>query len=701
MKMSRIKLFAGLSIATLSALAFVGCGGGEDSGSSTTTSSTVTPVVTETLLAAQTGQQSYIFYGDVNHQKLGGVKNVRVIDPANPATVLMHSDDVMSTDIGKPQPSTILVGYNSADSSYSDIYVDSLYYVKGGSPKRASLKIGHDMDTHTDSIPTEMAHSSASGLTAPTYKAIDYLGTKRFLTAKDASGKAVIVFPTADGTNIAENFDKKTLLTVQYTAYGQGASGIIVYDSSDYKFKVMVPSQAGCSACGDDPVAATFTPFTGVTLTAASTYSFIGDIPGTATSALAIDSKLHIMDKATKTITEKPVTPNGTTMTFTTLNGGATGKVTPKLSGSGAYYINGGNIYRVDVLTGSLTQLTNGYSGTIPTGIKTFTKDWVMYGGDGMLYAVKKSADKATPILLVDADKTSGLRSPFDLGVSSDYMYTTYDLNKTTGVTTYKACVFNNTSGAATCKDNSFWPGIISAARKGKLDFESGYPYTPYAYVRVDGTDNFGGGTIKTIDPAKPLDEGFALGKVDTYNFHTFIQASSGYLRQTVDTNGFIVIYGKNDINFAGDAFLLNLLKADSVRKLTNDTPPTVAEITGGPLHCHNRYCAVCHAYSGGKIFGDDAGTVETTGYTIKYEFADGSSKVAQLGQGKGENFVLQYKDIKGEFTPVVVTADGRANEVKRASKLGHAGLSYSNCDYCHRKGDLKYGATAVISTAR
>lgn len=702
MKKSYMKRFTRLSMAALVVSAIVGCGGGGGNDSASAPVTPIVPVVTSNALAAQTGQQSFLFYGDVNPQKLGGVKNARIIDPAAPGAVLTQSDDVMSAFIGKPMPATSLVGFNSADASYSDLYVSSLYYVRGGSPKVASLKMVHDMTTHIDSQPTEKAHSTASGLTSPAYKTFNYLGTKVFLTAKDASGKSVIVFPSADSTNTPENFDKKTLLAPQYPAYGQAPNGIVVYDSSDYKFKVMVPSKAGCSACGEDAVDATFKPFTGVTLTSASTYAFLGDIPGTATSALVVDGKFHILDKGKLTITEKAVSPKNTAMTFLTLNGGATGKASAKIAGNGAYYMNSGNVYRVDVATGELNQLTNGQgaSGTLPTGIKTFTKDWVMYGGDGVLLAVKKNADKATPILLAENDKTSGLRSPFDLGVSSDYMYTTYDLNKTTGITTYKACVFNNASGAKTCKDNSVWPGVISAARKGKLDFDAGYPYTPYAYVRIDDADNFGGGTIKAIDATKPLDDGFAVGKVDTYNFNTFIQATSGYLNQTVDTDGAIVIYGKNDESFAGDAYLLNLRKANSVTKLTNAAPPSAAEIAGGPLHCHNRYCAACHAFAGGKIFGDKAGTVETTGYSVKFEFADGSSKLAKLGQGKGENFVLPYKDIKGEFTPVVVTADG-ATDVKRAAKLGHAGLSYANCDYCHRSNDLKYGAPSVITTTK
>jgi hypothetical protein len=174
------------------------------------------------------------------------------------------------------------------------------------------------------------------------------------------------------------------------------------------------------------------------------------------------------------------------------------------------------------------------------------------------------------------------------------------------------------------------------------------------------------------------------------------------YHKTTVDTDGNIVIYGKRDDNFVGDAFLVNLLKADSVKNLTSEAPPSVADINGGDLHCHGRYCSVCHNFAGGKIYGDAAGNAEAVGYNMKFEFADGSSKMCRLGKGKGENFSMLHSDIKGEFTPVIVTADG-ATEIKRAGKLGHAGLSYGNCDYCHaRTGDtLRYGAPAVINTVK
>jgi len=54
------------------------------------------------------------------------------------------------------------------------------------------------------------------------------------------------------------------------------------------------------------------------------------------------------------------------------------------------------------------------------------------------------------------------------------------------------------------CRDNSFWAGA-TASKYGKLSFDANYPYEPYAFVRVDNTDSFGGGTLKAIDPKTPF----------------------------------------------------------------------------------------------------------------------------------------------------------------------------------------------------
>ncbi len=651
-------------------------------------------------LAAQTGQKSFLFYGNTNHKRLASVTNLRVIDPATPGAVQTSSDDIMATDTARPQPSTTLIGYNSADNSYTDLYVDTVYYVKGGAPKRISMKMGHDAVTHTDLKPIESAHSNETGLTAPSYAEVNYMGTKRILIAKNAAGKRVIVCPQSDGTETSIPLENKDFLTAYFSEYGEQAAGAIVYDKATYKFQRLEPPKSACAACGIEGSDAKYTDFSGLTLTASSKYQFLGDIHGTTTSALIADNKLYILDKSTLTITERPVTPKNTTATLASLLG-TTGKGSYKFVGDSAFYIYKGsdniaNIYRLNVASGDLTQLTKDHGsgvGTTPTKFLSATDDWIIYGTDGLMLAVRKDADKSSPKVLLENTKTSGIRYPFHFGIGSHYLYVTYSINTTTGKTTYKSCIFD-ADGVSTCRDNSFWSNVV-AARKGKLNFTSDYPYTPYAYVRVDNTDDFGGGTLKAVDPSKPLDDGFAMGTVSAYNFNTFMH-SFYYHKTTIDTDGYIVIYGKRDDNFVGDAFLVNLRKANSVVNLTNEAPPSVAEINGGNEHCHGRYCSTCHNFAGGKLYGDAAGSTSAVGCNVKLEFADNSSKLCRLGKGKGENFSMLHNDIKGEFTPVIVTADG-ATEIKRGAKLGHAGLSYGNCDYCHAKSGLLYGAPALL----
>lgn len=656
-----------------------------------------------TPLAPQVGQKSALFYGNTNYKKLGSAVNARVFDPKSPESLLVSSDDIMAETVGRPQPATTLVGYNPKDQSYTDLYVSSLYYVKKGSPKRVTMTMGHDMATHTDAMPEEKAHSNATNLSNATYVEVNYLGTQRILLANDASGQPVIVCPAAGGAEIAIPFAGKKFLTFSYDTYGEMPSAGVVFDTSTFKFQKFVPPSEGCEACNEPGTPLSYTDYaSAVTLWAGTKWTFVGDIGGTAKSALIIDGKLFILDKAAMAVTEKPVTPQGTAVTLANL-ASASGKAVYKFAGDSIFYVYKGadpvpNLYRVDVVSGELTRLTSGIgdSETIPSKIHSVTTDWVLYGTDGLILAAKKDGSTPKPKLLAENTRTSGIRYPFNFGIGDDYLFVTYSLEPSTATTTFKACVFD-AKGATACRSNSFW-AAVSAKRQGKLNFTSDYPYTPYAYVRVDDTDNFGGGTLKAVDPVKPLEDGFGLGKVPKYNFNTFMHAYH-YLKTTVDTEGAVVIYGKSDETFIGDAFLVNLLKADSVVNLTNDKEPKPEEISGGDLHCHGRYCAVCHAFSGGKIYGDKQGKVETVGYTMKFEFADGSSTLARHGKGMGENFTLPYASLRGDFTPVVVRASDGA-ELKRAQRLGHVGLSNSNCNFCHSKSDLRYGAPNVINVA-
>lgn len=678
--------------------ALVGCsGGGNDGGGKGGDDDAGVP------LAAQTGQPSALFFGNTNYKKLGSAINVRVFDPKSPESRLVSSDDIMADYTGRAQPATNILGYNPADQSYTDLYVSTLYYVKDGSPKRVNMVFGHDMATHTESSPEEQPHSNATGLSSPNYIEVNYLGTQRVLVATDANGQKVIICPSADGSEIAIPFANKTFLTFSYSAYGEKPTAGVVYDATTFKFQKFVPPSEGCAACNEPGTELSFTDYAmAVSMTASSKYTFLGDIGDTATSALIIDGKLYILDKAAMTVTEKTVTPKGTTVTLNDLTT-SKAKGAYKFNNDSIYYVYPGadgiaNLFRVNVLSGALTQLTKGHGGaeTAPSKIHSVTNDWVIIGTDGLMLAAKKDGDKMTPKMLAENTKTSGIRYPFTFGIGDDYLYITYSLDPTTATTTYKACVFD-AAGVSKCRENSFW-AAVSAKRQGKLNFTSDYPYTPYAYVRVDDTDNFGGGTLKAVDPVAPLGEGYAVGKVAKYNFNTFLHAYY-YLKTTVDTDGYLVIYGKNDETFIGDAFLLNLRKANSVVNLTSETEPKAADISTGDLHCHGRYCAICHAYSGGKIYGDSAGAAEALGYSIKFEWSDGTSTLARHGKGMGENFTLPYSSFKGDFTPVIVrAADG--GEVKRGQKLGHVGLWNSNCDYCHARGDQRYGSPHVINVA-
>lgn len=438
-------------------------------------------------------------------------------------------------------------------------------------------------------------------------------------------------------------------------------------------------------------------------MTAASKYTFLGDLMDTATSAVVVDGRLHVLDKAALTLIERVVTPTGTDVTIADLLG-ATGKAVSKFSGNSVFYLYKGadevtNLFRVDVTTGALTQVTAGHgAATIaPTKIHSVTDGWVVYGTDGLMLAARKSGTGSRPVLLAENTRTSGIRYPFNFGIGSQYLFVKYRLDAATGHTTYDACVFGD-DGTTTCREDSFWAGVF-AARQGTLNFTSDYPYTPYAFVRVDDTDDFGGGTLKAVDPTTPLDEGFAVGSVPRYNFNTFLHATH-YLKTTVDTDGWIVVYGKSDETFVGDAFLLNLRQANSVRNLTNEAAPSTGALTGGDLHCHGRTCATCHNFAGGKLYGNAAGSVEAVGYAVKLAFEDGSSVTSRHAKGKGENFSFLHDAIKGDFTPIIVTSDG-ATEIKRGEAFGHSGLSNSNCNYCHARGTLRHGAPAVLNITR
>lgn len=713
-KFAVIRTAMGLAAAGLvSALILAGCSGS----SSTSTAVGGTPAGV-TPLAVQTGGQSFLFYGEVDHTKLGSIRSAKVFDPkvtgaaSNPPINVEGTTGAGVTGTfpaasgAMPKPSTLVSGYNSADNSYSDLYVNALHYVKGGNPYKVSM-----WKQSSTTVPDELAHSTAVGLNNPVYQEIDYLGTNVFLTGTvvGTTTSKVLIFPKATDISTPMPFTNKTLLTIAYDSYGVPGNGIIAYDSALNEFDHCVPSIDECPACGVGAAASCTKIANGPTTTtgtapAVANYKFLGDVGGTSKSMLLIDNQLHILDKNTAggaqamTLTMVPYIPASASI--------------PAATAKGASF-NGGSAYFADPATKNITRLKS--DGTViqvnsdgkATGVKAFTNEWVIYGdGDFGLYAAKKDGTTAAPVELAVATQTTGYRAyGSNMAFGNKHLYTTYKLDTASGKMTYQACVFDGSGsttvhdmnthtdtvypGSFTCRASGFW-GALTAAKKGTLNFNASFPYSPYALLRVDVTDEDGGGTLVAVDPATPLGEGTVMGAVPNYSFDTLNQ-SYYYRTKMVDSDGYVVIYGKDDLNVKGDAFLVNLNQANSLVKLTNDAPAG-AEISAftNALHCHGRTCQTCHSFAAGKIFANKTSTEHLAyDHNIRFLFKNGTTKMARRGKGKGENFNLPLKDIVDSFTAQVVQVDASGNVVAVSNSslpFSHGGKEFSNCDLCHHK---------------
>jgi hypothetical protein len=273
--------------------------------------------------------------------------------------------------------------------------------------------------------------------------------------------------------------------------------------------------------------------------------------------------------------------------------------------------------------------------------------------------------------------------------VGNEFLFVTYSISDD-AKTTYRACIFDGASPK--CKDNSFWAGA-TASKDGTINFKSNYPYTPYAYIRVDDTDSFGGGTLKAIDPKYPLEDGLTMGSVADYNFQTFL-TNSRYFDETIDSDGGVVFYAKNDKNFHVDSFYMNLLKENSLQQLTNTEP---IDVTKGRDHCHGRHCMICHNFAGGKIYTDKNGTQSAYGYRVKLDFEDGSTLLADVAKGASENFAIPLNKVTTNFKPSIVDKNGTF--INGVDEFNHYGIEYSNCNLCHaRYGNTKYDAPSAIT---
>ena len=657
-----IKTF-NLSIVTLSVLLLSACGDGTDTTASTDNGSSDSSTVKK--LAPQVGTQSELFYGNSKHDALGTLSNTQIMNVDGSKGVTRAS-----IDSRYPVINTSLT--YGANGSYSDLHTQSISYVAESIAYKVSMAKGSG---------TEVANSSADTLDDFDYEKINHLGARQYLTATDAEGKQFLITPQMGETDAPLAFDNKILEDITYQSFAGAVDGYIVIDDADNNVSSTNELQKctlDMSTCTKIADIGSVTKESHGRPYSAYDMTMLGSIFDTTNSIYISDSKIFNINKA-----------NGDISTLGEISANGASHV---LSGDEIFYLEDDNIYK-STLNGTVTQLS---SDGKATDLEAFTNDMVMYGNDDYMYAVAKDGSlKDAAIELSLTTKTRGQKYPFDLAIGKQYLYTTYSVDTATGMTTYNACKLEDKK--TECKENSYW-SAVTAAKNGTLNSSSTYTYAPYAYVRVDTTDNYGGGALKAIDPAYPLEDGITMGSVEIFNFQTFVNSS--YDNDMIDSEGNIVLYAKNDLDFRGDAFLMNLNKENSLVNLTNEATPEVdGDINAGRDHCHGRKCSVCHSFAGGKIYIDKAGSSSAKNHTIRFDFEDGSTSIlAKIRKGSGENFNVPLESLTGKnFNPVVVDENG--TDVVNTGNYYHEGTEYFNCNYCHgRNGDLKYGAPNVIT---
>ena len=634
-----------LSIALLTTSLFIGCGSDSNSEDSNNNKEVH-------LLKPQNGTQNHLFYGEVNPQSLGSISNIRVFNAINQSSTIFSNDD--TSDISYPVVSTTM-SYNNSDGNYSNMYVSHLSYLSKG--------VAYVIDMKKESIPTAIQNSSANHLSNANYENISYLGIKQYLTAyNDDSNETVLITSSMGADNAPINFGDRNFLTVTYPSFGEPIDGYLVYNNITKKVEKCNLDISSCSE-----------------IMVAGSRDFKGDVTGDIYSAFLVDDKLYRVNKSDGSneeisLDEKKILEGHGTTNF---------------NHDSFYFISKDyNLFRVNLVEKKITKITKTADKRLER-IHSFTNDWVIYGSDTLLLASKKDGTSSKPILLAETTQTKGYKYVTKYGVGDDFLFVTYSISDN-AKTTYKACLFNGTSPK--CRDNSFWAGA-TASKYGKINFKSNYPYTPYAYIRIDNTDNFGGGTLKAIDPKYPLEDGLKMGSVAQYNFQTFL-SNSRYFDKIIDSDGGVVLYAKNDTNFHVDSFYMNLLKEKSLKQLTNTKP---IGINSGQDHCHGRHCMICHNLAGGKIYGDKNGTESVYDYKIRFDFEDGTKLLADVAKGKGENFSVPLDKITKNFKANIIDENGTVQN--SSTDYYHNGIESSNCNFCHaRYGKTRFNAPSVIT---
>lgn len=648
-------------LVTLLAAILGGCNGG--SGEKKDDKKPQNPPPTQTKSTT-----SNLFFGETNHKSLSSLKNISIFDPSSKTVKIIHKQNI---DIRYPVVNTEITKYNATRKSYENLHTKSVSFIDANLPKLFILE--KDTSRTTQQI---QAQSNATNLKAISkrgfnYKKIDYLGLKQFLIAK-ADNQQVLITPTMSSTDEALPFENKNLLALNFKSYGEKENGYVVYDDNSKELQTCTLDMKTCTKLKNldtKPI-------------------YLGDILGTVKGIFLIEQKPFELNKADKSLTELAL-PEG--FSIPQKKGHGSPYV---LNGSDIYLINGEhNIFKYSTTDQTAIQLSSdGYA----HGIRAFTNDMIIYGGDQNLHAVAKDgSNKNQSIELSIATKTTGHKYPFGLATAKHYLYNTFSLDKDTGKMSYFACKLEN--GQKKCKENSFW-STITTAKNGAMNFYASFKYTPSAYIRVDNTDQYGGGTIKAVNPSDPLGEGLTMGAIQNYNFQSFLNNSS-YGDSLIDSDGYIVLYAKNDVNFKGDAFLMNIKKENSLENITNENAPTIEEINGNSPHCHGRYCTICHSFSGGKVYKDKTAKKSALGYTLKFLFEDSPSITAKIRKGKGENFNTPISSLVGKNFKVSIS-DKDGNTLNESSGYSHRGAEYFNCNFCHARTRelLRHGAPSAIS---
>jgi hypothetical protein len=604
----------------------------------------------------QEGVKSYLFYGEADHKTMGTIKNLRVFDPDNPTKALIETDDTNAKD----SVITTKMNFNAKDNSYSGLQVETISYVSDKKAYVVPMTKGED-------APKAIRCSTLDNITSASYENIDYLGTKTYIIA-ESGDKTYLITPDMRESDSAIEFGDKSLIGVTYETYGAPIDGYLVYDNEK--------SEVQKCSLSMDCQKIDF----GVDV---GSRDFEGDILGTTYSVFVVGDSVYRVDKSDGSVTS--VSLGGQSILV--------GHGTTDVGGDSFYFIGKDyNIYRANMKTLALSKVTPKADERVER-IRSFTNDYLIYGSDILLMAAKKDGSSTEPIVLSENTKTSGYKYVTNYGFGDNFLYVTYSINKDTADTTYRACVFDG--NAPKCKENSFWAGA-TVKKDGVRNFDSKFTYTPYVLIRVDNTDNFGGGTLKAINPDNPFGEGVAMGSVANYNFQTFI-SNSDYLEGAIDSDGGVVFYAKNDSNYHVDAFYFNVNKAGSLVQLTNTNPHP--DVTSGRDHCYGRNCMICHNFGGGKIWTSEDYTEAKSayGYKIELEFEDGHSVLADVAKGKGENFSIPLKKMLGNFKAKVLDENGTV--VNKSAGYYHEGVESANCNYCHaRYGKMLYDAPGLIS---